>query len=170
MMAPEMTADIARIAEAHAAGFHACLDAVARERRYLAQLEAPTLDRTLAFVRDNIAEDAAQFVAHDGDRVVGWCDVLPAWPAARLHRGALGMGVLAAYRGQGVGRRLMAATLAHARSRGLTRVELEVRADNAPAIRLYESLGFVHEGRKRNGNRLDGVYCDSLTMGLVWND
>lgn len=170
MMATDMTIDIVRIAEAHAAGFHACLDAVAREKRYLAQLEAPALDRTLAFVRDNIAKDAAQFVALDGDLVVGWCDVFPAWPAACQHRGSLGMGVLAAYRGQGIGRRLMAATLAHARSQGLTRVELEVRADNAPAIRLYESMGFVHEGRKRNGDRLDGVYCDSLMMGLVWDE
>ena len=168
MMVTCMAIDIARIAESHAAGFHACLDAVAREKRYLAHVEAPALDRALAFVRDNIAKDAAQFVALDGDRVVGWCDVLPAWPAAVQHRGSLGLGVLAAYRGQGVGRRLMAATLAQARSKGLTRVELEVRADNAPAIHLYESMGFVHEGCKRNGNRLDGVYCDSLTMGLVW--
>jgi GNAT superfamily N-acetyltransferase len=127
MMATAMTIDIARIAEAHAAGFHACLDAVAREKRFLAQLEAPPLERTLAFVRDSIAKDASQFVALDGDRVVGWCDVLPAWPAARQHRGALGMGVLAAYRGQGVGQRLMAATLAHARSKGLTRVDGSAR-------------------------------------------
>lgn len=170
MMAIDMSIDIVRIAEAHAAGFHACLDAVAREKRYLAQVEAPALDRTLAFVRDNIARDASQFVALDGDRVVGWCDVLPAWPAACQHRGSLGMGLLAAYRGQGIGRRLMAATLAHARNKGLTRVELEVRADNAPAIALYESMGFVQEGRKRNGDRLDGVYCDSLMMGLVWTE
>jgi RimJ/RimL family protein N-acetyltransferase len=170
MMATDMTIDIVQIAESHAASFHACLDAVAREKRYLAQIEAPPLDRTLAFVRDSIAKDASQFVALDGDRVVGWCDVFPAWPAARQHRGALGMGVLVAYRGQGVGQRLMAATLAHARSKGLTRVELEVRADNARAIRLYESMGFVHEGRKRKGNRVDGVYCDSLTMALVWDE
>jgi ribosomal protein S18 acetylase RimI-like enzyme len=170
MMAADMSIDIVRIAEAHVAGFHACLDAVAREKRYLAQLEAPPLDRTLAFVRDNIAKDAAQSVALDGDRVVGWCDVLPAWPAALQHRGGLGMGVLAAYRGRGIGQRLMAATLAHARSKGLTRVELEVRADNASAIRLYERMGFAHEGRKRNGNRLDGMYFDSLTMGLVWTE
>ena len=101
---------------------------------------------------------------------MGWCDAIPARLVTLQHCGSLGLGVLAAYRGRGVGRRLMAATLAHARGQGLTRVELEVRADNAPAIRLYEGMAFVHEGRKRNGNRLDGVYCDSLTMGLVWDE
>jgi hypothetical protein len=32
---------IAPIAESHASGFRACLDIVAREKRYLAQIEAP---------------------------------------------------------------------------------------------------------------------------------
>jgi len=164
----DIVIDIVQISDQHAIGFHACLDAVARERRYLAQLEAPLLERTQAFVRDSVAKDAAQFVALDGEVVVGWCDVFSGWPAAIQHRGGLGMGVLAAYRGCGIGRRLMTATLDHARAKGLTRVELEVRADNAAAIALYESVGFVQEGRKRNGNRFDGVYFDSLMMGLVW--
>jgi len=160
--------DIVQIAEPHAEGFHACLDAVAREKRYLAQVEAMPLERILAFVRDSVAKDAAQFVALDGEAVVGWCDVFRAWPPAIQHCGSLGMGVLAAYRGRGVGKRLLSSTLAHARGQGLTRVELEVRADNAAAIRLYESLGFLHEGRKPCGMRFDGLYFDSLTMGLVW--
>lgn len=160
--------DIVQISDQHAIGFHACLDAVARERRYLAQIEAPPLESMLGFVRSSVSKDAAQFVALDADAIVGWCDVFPAWPPAIQHCGSLGMGVLAAYRGRGIGRQLMSTTLAHARRKGITRVELEVRADNAAAIRLYESMGFTHEGRKPCGMRFDGVYFDSLMMGLVW--
>ena len=163
-----MTIDVVQIAELHAEGFHACLDAVAREKRYLAQVEAMPLERIQSFVRDSVASNAAQFVAVDGARVVGWCDVFPGWPEAVRHCGGLGMGVLAAYRGRGIGRRLMTAALAHARKQGITRVELEVRADNLGAIALYEKVGFAHEGLKRNGMRFDRVYFDSLTMGLVW--
>ena len=163
-----MNIDIVRIAQAHAEGFHACLDAVAREKRYLAQVEALPLERIEAFVHDSVIQEAAQFVALDDQRVVGWCDVFPAWPAAVEHCGSLGMGVLATHRGLGIGRRLMSATLNHARVKSITRVELEVRADNAAAIALYESMGFVHEGRKRHGMRFDGTYFDSLVMGLVW--
>jgi ribosomal-protein-alanine N-acetyltransferase len=45
--------------------------------------------------------------------------------------------------GQGIARRLMVALLDDAEQRGATHTLLEVRADNAGALGLYESLGFV---------------------------
>lgn len=45
-------------------------------------------------------------------------------------------------RRKGIGRALMDDLLAHARSTAAARVLLEVRASNAPAIALYEGLGF----------------------------
>ena len=155
------------IAEAHAESFRACLDAVAREKKYLAQIEALPLDRIQSFVRESVETDAAQFVALDRARVVGWCDIFPAWAHAIQHCGALGMGVLSEYRGRGIGRRLLVACIAKAKAKGITRVELEVRADNEPAIRLYERVGFVLEARKRNAMRFDGTYYDSLQMSLL---
>src|SRR5690349_6126386 len=90
----EPTLRIVSIAPAHAAGFHACLDTVAREKRYLAQIEALPLDRIEGFVRDSVRDDAVQFVALDEhDRVVGWADIFPDWAHAVRHCGTLGMGV-----------------------------------------------------------------------------
>lgn len=57
--------------------------------------------------------------------------------------------VAPAYRRQGVGRELVGALLAHARRQGLTFVTLEVRRGNAPAIALYEGLGFVPVGVRK---------------------
>lgn len=52
--------------------------------------------------------------------------------------------------GRGVGRTLLRALLAEAERRGVRQVILEVRVDNAPAIAMYESEGFVAVGvRKR---------------------
>lgn len=50
-------------------------------------------------------------------------------------------------RGRGVGDALMAACERAARKRGCTILRLEVRQDNAGAIRLYEKLGYVAFGR-----------------------
>jgi len=47
-----------------------------------------------------------------------------------------------AARGHGLGRALVAAALERARARGAQRIELDTNEDNAPAIALYESLGF----------------------------
>lgn len=46
-------------------------------------------------------------------------------------------------RGQGIGRRLMIELLEKAKSKGAVCATLEVRASNAGAIHLYETLGFV---------------------------
>jgi diamine N-acetyltransferase len=49
----------------------------------------------------------------------------------------------------------------------LNRVFLRVFADNAPAIRCYEKVGFQHEGRLRQDRYQDGRYLDTLLMGLL---
>ena len=163
-----MPTEVVPIAESHATGFHACLDAVAREKKYLAQIEALPLERIQGFIRESVSSNAAQFVALDGNIIVGWCDIFPSWAHAVQHCGTLGMGVLAAYRGRGIGKQLLSATIAKARANGVTRIVLEARADNLPAIRLYERTGFVHEARKRNALRFEGVYYDAVQMCLLF--
>ncbi len=162
-----MNITIAPIATSHCRGFHACLDTVAREKKYLAQIEALPLHRIEGFVQDSVANDSVQFVALDGERVIGWADIFPAWASAVSHRGSLGMGVLPEYRGQGIGRQLLEASIAKAWKKGITRIELEVRADNEHAIKLYEKVGFVHEARKHQAMRFDGVYYDAIQMCLI---
>jgi len=158
---------IVPIAEDHIAGFRACLDGVARERRWLAMTAAPSFERMTAFVHENLAKDASQFVALDGRRVVGFADVLSPWQEATAHVGVLGMGVDAAYRRRGIGRRLIDAAIAKAHARGVTRIQLEVRADNAAAIALYRTTGFEVEAVKPRAMRFDGVYHDALQMRLL---
>ena len=53
------------------------------------------------------------------------------------------IGVEPAYQGRGIGRRLLDDLLAFADG---SVVYLEVRTDNAAAIALYESVGFVTHG------------------------
>lgn len=47
-----------------------------------------------------------------------------------------------AYQGQGIARKLMQAAIGMARDRGGESVNLQVRADNAAALKLYRDLGF----------------------------
>jgi GNAT superfamily N-acetyltransferase len=50
-------------------------------------------------------------------------------------------------RGRGVGRALMRLVEVEVRAAGMRRIELNVFGDNAPAQRLYESLGYVEMAR-----------------------
>ena len=52
------------------------------------------------------------------------------------------------YRQQGIGQALVNALVEHLRQNKVIALLLEVRVSNAPAIALYESLGFAQVGRR----------------------
>ena len=158
--------EVIPIVEEHIPSFRSCLDSVARERVYLGMTKAPPIDSTFEFVRSNIKNNYPQFVAVEENRVVGWCDIIPRKGEGFTHSGTLGTGVLEGYRGQGLGNRLMDATIEAARNFGVERVELEVYASNTRGIRMYEKWVFVREGVKKRARKLDGVYEDIIVMAL----
>ena len=157
------------IEERHIGSYHAAVGSVAREVAYLAFLEAPPLESTIDFVRENLRQGHPQYVALVEGRVVGWCDVTSLRRPAFAHSGVLGLGVVKAYRGQGIGKALLRTTLDRARAIGLTRVELTVRQPNVRAVELYKKIGFAVEGVKKNGVRVDGKYEDLICMALLFS-
>jgi ribosomal protein S18 acetylase RimI-like enzyme len=163
-----MTYRIVPITEEHIPGFRAAVDVVARERRYLAFLEAPPLENVTRFVLNNIEHGYPQFVVVSTGTVVGWCDVLPnRTRVVYPHCGTLGVGLLPDFRGKGIGRKLMGQTIDAAFAFGLTRIELTVREENVNAIALYKSLGFEIEGLHRNAVCIEGQYENLYSMALL---
>jgi RimJ/RimL family protein N-acetyltransferase len=45
-----------------------------------------------------------------------------------------------------------------------------VKEDNPRAIRAYEKIGFVHEGRMRQADYHDGRYFDILLMSVLHSE
>jgi L-phenylalanine/L-methionine N-acetyltransferase len=109
------------------------------------------------------------FVALVNGRVIGNAGVHPVSDNPRQkHVCGVGISIMDAYQGRGVGRALMNACLDYAdRWANYSRVELTVHADNARAIKLYESLGLVTEGRHRDFSFREGGYVDALFMGRL---
>jgi len=142
-------------------------EVVARERRFLARVEAPPVEQVRAFTESVRGRGGVRIAALDGDQIVGWCDIAPDEREGFRHCGRLGMGLLPTHRGQGHGRALLEAALAMAGARGLSRIELEVFESNAGAIRLYERLGFRREGTKLGARILDGRTDDLVLMARL---
>jgi RimJ/RimL family protein N-acetyltransferase len=99
--------------------------------------------------------------------VVGWCDIRRHDFPAHAHRGTLGMGIVPAYRGQGLGLRLLKTTVERAGDAGFVRIELAVYVDNTRAIALYEKAGFVREGVQRDAVLVDGQFRDAIAMAPI---
>jgi ribosomal protein S18 acetylase RimI-like enzyme len=74
-----------------------------------------------------------------------------------------GFGVAPAARGQGLGRRLLAATLAEAGDLGVRTVQLEALEENVAAIRLYERAGFGQRRWLRIFERAPGAPPDGVS-------
>jgi RimJ/RimL family protein N-acetyltransferase len=91
---------------------------------------------------------------------------------ARSRAGEVGIMIGAPdYWGQGYGTDAMQTLVAWGfYTLNLNRVFLRVFADNARAIRCYEKVGFQVEGRLRQDNFYNGVYRDTLLMGLLRSD
>jgi len=102
--------------------------------------------------------DRHYVVAEDGD-VLGYAGLWLLAPDADVQTLAVAPGA----QGRGVGSALLAHLIEHARGQGCRRVHLEVRADNAAAIGLYERAGFGHVRRRE---RYYPDFSDALVMGL----
>ena len=67
------------------------------------------------------------------------------------------------YRGKGIATELFEALLTELKAQGIKKLFLEVEHDNAPAIRLYEKLGFSNDGYRRD---YYGQGKDAVLMSL----
>lgn len=157
--------DVIYATEKYFSSFREALSVVASEKVYLEMVEAPPLEKVAGFQRELIQKSGPVYYAINNNKVVGWCDVFPKENPRQSHRGSLGMGLVPAFRGQGLGSKLLLKVLDHAKKFGLEKVELQVYTSNPTAIALYKKYGFEEEGLIKKYRKLDGQYFDSLSMG-----
>lgn len=103
----------------------------------------------------------------DGDHLIGGVEL----DEVRWNHGETFVGIGIgdrAYWGKGYGTEAMRLILRFAfMELNLQRVSLNVFAYNPRAIRSYEKIGFVHEGRQRGVLRRDGQRFDLVFMGIL---
>lgn len=108
-------------------------------------------------------EHGYYLVAEAGERLVGYAGLLA--PEGSGDGDIQTIAVAVAHRREGIGGALLDALLSAAAERGVERIFLEVRADNADAQRLYRGRGFAEIGVRRGYYQPDGV--DAIVMNRV---
>lgn len=63
--------------------------------------------------------------------------------------------------------RLFAALAAWACEQGLHPLDLTVMAHNTAALSLYQKIGFVIEGTRKDSLRVNGMYVDEYAMAKI---
>jgi ribosomal-protein-alanine N-acetyltransferase len=113
-------------------------------------------------VQDNYL--ARPFVAVSAGEVVGY--IIPWFLREGVH--LLNIAVVRGLQRRGLARRMLAHLIALARDGGRELISLEVRADNAAALSLYESCRFKEVGLRRNYYQESGE--DAVVMVLRLED
>ena len=105
-----------------------------------------------------LARPDRYYVVAVGDEILGYAGLWMVPPEADVQTIAVAPGA----QGGGLGQALLDHLVAVARERGCRRLQLEVRADNDPAIALYEKAGFSIVRRRE---RYYPDFSDALVMG-----
>lgn len=100
------------------------------------------------------------FVATENDTVVGYISFYCILDETEI----VNVCVMPELRGKGIGRALTKCAIDFNKENNGSRVMLEVRKSNTPAIKLYESLGFIPVGVSKNHYKLPTE--DAILMNL----
>jgi ribosomal-protein-alanine N-acetyltransferase len=88
-------------------------------------------------------------VAHEGENLAGFAVLRAVTFPDDVEAELESIAVDAEFRGRGIGAGLIEAAIDLARQMGVGRLDLEVRASNLAAIRLYRRAGLAETGRRR---------------------
>ena len=130
---------------------------------------APTVQDEVDLIEKlEASPNSCLLLAFNKEELVGILDLHGFSDPQKQHCAGFGMSVAKAHRNKGVGRALIKALIQYAQSNEyLSRLELEVLEINRPAIHLYETMHFHHEGRKRAAVLVNGNFVDVFVMALL---
>jgi L-phenylalanine/L-methionine N-acetyltransferase len=126
---------------------------------------------SLEFHRKRLAtpdDDRYNLLACVDGEVIGHLGLYATSRPRRRHTAEFGMSVRDDWQGKGAGSALLQAAVDLAeRWLNVSRLELQVYTDNAPAIALYKKFGFEIEGTLRKMAFRDGAYVDAYAMARL---
>jgi len=106
---------------------------------------------------------------HADGRIIGGAGFYSQPGGTRLsHAATFFLYIEPSFWGRGIGTRAIRFLEQEARSRGYLRMECMVAATNPDAIRLYERLGYLREGAKKQAFRIGDSCVDLVMMGKVF--
>ena len=124
---------------------------LSQEQQFLAKLEE--------------SGSAVEICAFVGGQLAGTAGFEPVGTQETVrHRADFGIAIDRAFWRRGIGRALTQACIGCARQAGYSQLELSVVAENAGAVELYRSLGFVEYGRNPRGFRTRGGAWQELVL------
>lgn len=88
-------------------------------------------------------------------------------PSKIKHIASIHLAVKAEHHRQGIGQTLMEEVENWSKERAITRLEVSVMTHNVSALRLFEKMGFQHEGKRLQSVMLNNLFIDEYTLSKI---
>jgi len=138
----------------------------------------------LSFGKDDFKKDPAEYenyienikkennsiilLAKAEGKIIGIATINSNQKTRTRHVGVLGIVIEKRYWGLGLGRKLMNLLINWAKSNNITKkITLLTNENNKKARDLYKKIGFIEEGLLTMDNYINGVYYNTVIMGLT---
>jgi len=148
----DMRRDLARVADLVELCFYDTLDPEGKQ--YLKDMRRAAHNATLLGWASSMIDEASMppsgYVWEEHERLVGNLSLIPINLQGKRGYMIANVAIHPEYRGRGIARELTEAALDYAHSHNAASAWLQVREDNASAIHIYESNGFLERWRRTN--------------------
>ena len=123
------------------------------------------LSKRIAAIENEATSDI--LLAEKDGELAGYMFIIGNQPKRTRHAVYLAIGIRETSRGQGVGTKLFEGLESWAKERNIRRLELTVMMNNRAGVGLYQKMGFIIEGIKKNSLKIDGEYIDEYYMAKL---
>ncbi|PLS06681.1 GNAT family N-acetyltransferase [Neobacillus cucumis] len=107
------------------------------------------------------------FIAKEDKQLIGYLIAMGGNAKRNKHSVYLVIGILAEYRGRGIGTKLFEQLENWGKEHSVHRLELTVVTQNEAALQLYKKMGFEIEGTKKQSLYIDGKFVDEYYMSKL---
>jgi protein AroM len=146
------------------------MDQVAAEEVYLASERARWSRRDLLEMIRDMTFYPFILIAEVDARVIGHAFLQRGTLKKNHHTTGIGMLIIQAYRGMGIGTRMLDYIEGWARRHCIRKLFLSVFETNGRAVHLYQKMGFVMEGIRPDQFLIRGEYVAEIVMGKMLNE
>ena len=135
-------------------------------RMVTADLEPVSVASRLKWFEEHSPSHRPLWVAHEGDRVIGWISYSTFYGRPAYHATCeVSIYLAPEHRGRGLGTQLLQRCIEHAPRIGVTSLLGLIFGHNDPSLRLFEKMGFTRWGHLPRVAELDGVERDVVIVG-----
>ncbi|KZE66011.1 GNAT family acetyltransferase [Fictibacillus phosphorivorans] len=145
------------------------IEAIVKAGRYLQKEEPHSVSEEIEFIKEVKQKENMYTAVERKGKVVGIARVLKGELEMKKHTGVFRTWIHPDAQGLGIGKELLNYTLRWGEKNNLHKIWLTVFSGNEKAVKVYEKVGFIIEGRQKDQAIIEDQMEDEIFMAYFFD-